>query len=205
MSGVLTAAKAVYEVRELIGGVGGRGTSPGAFHSWAVEELKRSSFVATALASIGARHKELKSVYLSLPPAWSTLYELSKAPDDVFRRALRRVTPDMERNEMTCLVADETEQPVSKKAMRQKGKQKKETRALPSPSAPEPRPREAANTSIMAGSVWRHVQDFEQYVDTALASGALSPEAKRFMVTNYLGPSREQITAMIEKLESTGV
>jgi len=198
VAGILTAAKAVHEVREAIGGKGGQGTNAGSFGAWAKEELDRSSSTASCLAVIGARHKELFSMLKSLPPEWYTLYELAKSPDDVFRRALRRVNPDMGRNEMTCLIAEETEQPRPKKATRIET-----TRALPSErweSRPEPVPREAANTTIMAGSVWRTVKDLEQRVGVALMSGSLSPEAKAFMIHNYLRPSIDLITAMENRL-----
>jgi hypothetical protein len=199
VTGILIAAKAIYEVNEKIGEKGS-----GSFSAWAVEELKRTKETASRLATIGKRYQLLHACN-NLPPNWGTLYELAKAPDDVFRRAIRRVQPDMERNEVVCLIMEETtEQKSPKKAVKPKGKQAK-GKALPAVSEPaaEPGPREAANTTIMAGSVWRTVKDFADRVNTALASGSLSPEAKKFIVHNYIGPSIELLKTMREVILET--
>lgn len=191
VTGILAAARAVYEVQAKIGGA-----PVGAFGKWAEEELKRSPSTAGQLAKIGKFYNELYNARHRLPPAWGTLYDLVSAHDETFRRALRRMTPDMERGEVDCLLAEETEQPAPKKASRKK----KETRVLPSPSEsqPEPGPRAAALTTIEAGSLWRTVKDFEIGLGTALQS--LSPEARAFIVTNHLRPSQELIEEMIGKL-----
>ena len=201
VAGILTAAKAVYEVREKIGGA-----PVGAFSAWAVEELKKSQSTASCLSVIGSRHAAFICAQINLPPSWTTLYELAKAPDDVFRRALRRLKPDMERNEVMCIVMEESAgiEPVTSPQ-----KKRSATHACEEeqegPSQEAPRPRQAAMTTVMAGSVWRLVKNFAADTDRALAAGVLSPEAKKFMVHNYIRPSREQFTA-IEKLltEPTG-
>jgi hypothetical protein len=196
--GVLRAAKAVYEVREKIGGA-----PSGSFAAWAEEELDRSHSTASCLAVIGSRYNAFVNVSKNLPASWGTLYELAKAPDGVFRRALRRVRPDMERNEMVCLVAEEwgVDRP-KRKNKHESPQQKQETQAPPALSAPEPGHREAALTTIMAGSVWRAVKDLAERVNTALVSGALlpSPDAKKFMVINYIEPSIELLNAVETKL-----
>ena len=203
VSGILAAAKAVHEVREAVGGKGS-----GSFSKWAVEELDKSQTTASCLADIGARHKEFITRVINLPPSWRTLAEIARIrDDDLFRRVLRRVKPDTERSEIELLVFDETVQPPRKEVAQRKNNDKQTTnsRALPAPSAPEPGDREQALTTIEAGSMWRVVQDVENRVNTALACGALSPEAKASMVNNHLRPSREHIEAMIAKLlEPTG-
>lgn len=42
-----------------------------------------------------------------LPPSWYTLYELTKIPDEIFRKALSdgRIRPDMERKDVRALMA----------------------------------------------------------------------------------------------------
>jgi protein gp37 len=196
ITGILTAAKAVHEVKEKIGGA-----PSGSFIAWGKDELKRSSFMVSALATIGARHSLLSTYKNALPPSWSALYELAKAPDDLLRRVLPRLRSDMERNDVTYLLLEETaEAPPKKPAVQKTGTPKKDKQALSAPrEPPQPGPREAANATIMAGSVLRTVKDFAARVDTALNSRALAPEAKSFIVNNYLVPSREKITA-IEKL-----
>jgi hypothetical protein len=193
--GVLTAAKAVYEVREKIGGKGA-----GSFSAWAEEELKRSQSTASCLAVIGARHPAFINALINLPSSWGTLYELAKAPDDVFKRALRRVKPDMERNEVMCLVLEETaDKPTPRQEKRARGVAAAEATEVASQTAATPTPRQAANLTIAAGSLWRLVKDFADDAEEALTAGALSPEAKKFMVHNYIGPSRELLTAIEEK------
>lgn len=159
VSGILKAAKAVYEVREKIGGA-----PTGAFSAWAVEELKRSQAAASQLSVIGSRHAAFSNVLMNLPPSWGTLYELAKAPDEVFQRALRRVKPDMQRREVVELIHSETvelrpKQHAPKRTTAGHEGEQAEARAAIQAHLPQPEPRQAARLTILTGSLCRLGKD----------------------------------------------
>jgi hypothetical protein len=71
VEGILTAAKAIYQVREKIGGA-----PKGSFGAWAEEELGKMPGTAASLAVIGSRYSFFNALKNNLPPSWGTLYEL---------------------------------------------------------------------------------------------------------------------------------
>jgi hypothetical protein len=186
VEGILNAAKAIYEVREKIGGKG-----DGTFSGWAEEELKRSNQTASQLATIGERYAEFHNVSGNLPPSWGTLYELAKADDKVFRVAHRRVRPEMTRTDVQSLVAEVWEDFAPPPTPTPKRPPQKATtsgaRAAPRTTPASAIPVDAAKQlTVHWKSLLQEARDV--FHDTKRDRGALSPEAKAFLIHNYIEP-----------------
>lgn len=194
--GILTAAKAVHEVHAKISQ---KGPGGGTFAAWATEELGRSQATASQLAAIGARYDRFIGASINLPPSWIALYELAKAPEAVFRRALRRVRPEMTRAEVAAVVLQETPRdeplPRTSPAPPPPRKGRKALGDEAPTATPEPveipvqeipvMPKDAAKRLVLNwGALLRETRQLVQ--ETKEQQAALAPEARRFIEHNFI-------------------
>jgi len=210
VEGVLKAAKAVYEVREKIGGKGGQGKNPGSFGGWAEEELKRAPETAACLARIGERFNALNSSRVNLPPSWGTLYELAKESDSVFRLAIRRVRPEMTRGDVFSLVSEIQRElappPATPKATKSSkaGKSskaaKKDIARITSPSVDRPAtPKDAARQLTVNWKQCRKMLELTAE-ETKRDIDMLSREAREYLLHNDVQPMQkilEEVTTWL--------
>lgn len=203
VTGILRAAKAIWEVREKIGGA-----PAGAFSAWAEEELQRAQETASHLAIIGARYAAFSNVLLNLPPSWGTLYEIAKEPDAVFKRALRQVRPEMTRPDVRQLILDARESLAPKEpeprrvvAAAPAKPVKPVTSVAPAPAA-DSFSATPAHAAKQLTANWKGLlQDVRQVAEeTRRDHTRLSPEAQRFIVHNYVRPLQEILEEVVKWL-----
>jgi hypothetical protein len=97
VEGIIRAGKLILQARESM--------DHGAFAAMCREELPFSRQTAYKLMSIAQDHRFVAHVR-QLPPAWGTLYELTKVDDDEFYQAAQdgTIRPEMRRTDVRGLI-----------------------------------------------------------------------------------------------------